>query len=835
MASKSLGTLTIDLIAKVGGFVSGMDKAERASQKWSKQVQKDAAASTVAILSVGTALKAAAVSAGAAGFALLKSTAEQVNATDQWAKSLKISTQELLAWQFAAERAGVQGDQMADIFKDLGDKIGDAILNKSGEAVDALNSLGLSAEKLSKVSPDQQMLAIGEALGKISTNAGKVTILESLGNDLSKLLPLFDNNNEKLKQFIQLAKDYGVAPDPQSIDDLVKVNNLFLDMEAQVKGLKMEIASGLAKVDLSPLQGSLDKVHKVLTDPAVLKGLVDLVSEVAQLAGWLVKAAAAAGELAAKSSNRMAAIGGNIDVNNIDQVAERIEYLQQMISKRSGFYDQGESFAGWLFGKDDSTGKMKAELDSLIAQKNKLLKADTNGGVLPTAVATVTGPDAFGLPPGQTNGKTTPDAGLKKLENAFKATEQSYLRQIALIDTTGKKTAEVTEAQKLQFDIADGKLAGITDRQKTRLEQLATEIDRLNTLKKANIENAKAAAFAAELQNQNDNAKASLNVDIQGAGLGDKERSRMKERLSIEREFLDKQKDLQLQYQSGDITKSLYDTETASLKSAMSERLKIQDDYYQSLDAMQSDWSSGAKDGLADWFNDISDVSGAVSSGVQSSLNGVFDNVTSMLEGNKVSWKSWGISVLQIIEKVALQMAVVSAMGGGSSSSGILGSVASGIAGYFGGGASAGASASNSFSSGAYNNLTFNAKGGVYASPDLSQYSNSIVSSPTLFAFAKGAGLMGEAGPEAIMPLTRAADGSLGVRALGNGGMAPSGSSAPQVYISIDGDGNTKSQSTNGWEQFGSEIGSFVDRRYKENMMRDIRPGGDIWNAMKSR
>lgn len=599
MASKSLGTLTIDLIAKVGGFVSGMDKAERASQKWSKQVQKDAAASTVAILSVGTALKAAAVSAGAAGFALLKSTAAQVSATDQWAKSLKLSTQELLAWQFAAERAGVQGDQMADIFKDLGDKLGDAILNKSGEAVDALNSLGLSAEKLSKVSPDQQMLAIGEALGKISTNAGKVTILESLGNDLSKLLPLFDNNNEKLKQFIQLAKDYGVAPDPQSIDDLVKVNNLFLDMEAQVKGLKMEIASGLAKVDLSPLQGSLDKVHKVLTDPAVLKGLVDLVSEVAQLAGWLVKAAAAAGELAAKSSNRMAAIGGNIDVNNIDQVAERIEYLQQMISKRSGFYDQGESFAGWLFGKDDSTGKMKAELDSLIAQKNKLLKADTNGGVLPTAVATVTGPDAFGLPPGQTNGKTTPDAGLKKLENAFKATEQSYLRQIALIDTTGKKTAEVTEAQKLQFDIADGKLAGISDRQKTRLEQLATEIDRLNTLKKANIENAKAAAFAAELQNQNDNAKASLNVDIQGAGLGDKERSRMKERLSIEREFLDKQKDLQLQYQSGDITKSLYDTETASLKSTMSERLKIQDDYYQSLDAMQSDWSSGAKDGLA--------------------------------------------------------------------------------------------------------------------------------------------------------------------------------------------------------------------------------------------
>ncbi|MDU3351834.1 MAG: hypothetical protein E7E72_17235, partial [Clostridium sp.] len=213
MAGKSLGTLTIDLVAKVGGFVSGMDKAERASAKWSKQVQDDVAKSSAALAGIGAAAIAAGLAVGASGFQLLKSTSRQIAETDRWAKSLQLSTQELLAWQFAAEKAGVSGDQMADIFKDIGDKIGDAVLNKSGEAVDALNALGLSAEKLSKVSPDKQLLAIGESLEKISTNAEKTTILESLGNDLSKLLPLFDNNNQKLKQFIDLAKDYGVAPD----------------------------------------------------------------------------------------------------------------------------------------------------------------------------------------------------------------------------------------------------------------------------------------------------------------------------------------------------------------------------------------------------------------------------------------------------------------------------------------------------------------------------------------------------------------------------------------------------------------------------------------------
>jgi lambda family phage tail tape measure protein len=59
--------------------------------------------------------------------------------------------------------------------------------------------------------------------------------------------------------------------------------------------------------------------------------------------------------------------------------------------------------------------------------------------------------------------------------------------------------------------------------------------------------------------------------------------------------------------------------------------------------------------------------------------------------------------------------------------------------------------------------------GGVQAFAKGGTFTNSIVSQPTLFKFAKGTGLMGEAGPEAIMPLTRGSDGSLGVRAQGTG------------------------------------------------------------------
>ncbi|EPT7052207.1 phage tail tape measure protein [Cronobacter sakazakii] len=807
MAGKSLGTLTIDLIAKVGGFVSGMDKAERASTKWRKQVESDVKAAGSAIAAMVAAATGAAVAASSAGIALLKSTSEQITETDRWAKSLRLSTQELIAWQFAAEKAGVSGDQIADIFKDIGDKIGDAVLNKSGEAVDALNALGLSAEKLSKVTPDKQLLAIGEALGKINTNAEKTNILESLGNDLSKLLPLFDNNNQKLTQFIQLAKDYGIAPDSKSIDDLLKVSQIFQDMEAQANGLKVEIASGLAKVDLSPLQNGLDDLKKTFTDPAVLQGLSDLVGGVASLVGWLGKAASELGRLVEnfQGGQQLAANASRVEIYR------RIKNLEADLNDKGFFADINR------IGMDrDSRRK---ELDELRKRLGDMKDFQTT---LPVNAAGVLGTasSGFKLGSGEVNGKPVTDNSGKKLENTFKATEQNYLRQIALIDTTGKKSFEVTEQQKLQFDIADGKLSGLNETQRQRLEQLATEVDRLNAVKKANEENLKLAEYVANLQRENANASASLNADIIGAGQGDKVRERMREQLDIEREFNEKRSDLQQRYQRGDIKNEAdYDRYNAELDKALSQRLEDYQNYYQQIDQLNADWVSGARDGLANWVDDASNYSQQAASGVQSALSGITNNLVDMLNDNKASWKDWGVSVLKTIEKVALNMALVNGV--------------SAIGSLFSFGASA---AGGSTPSGAYNSaaagIQLNAKGGVYESADLSKFSSSIVSSPTMFAFAKGAGLMGEAGPEAIMPLTRDATGRLGVKALGSGTQSGAGVSVSIGTINFSGGTGGAQGNANAAGAVANQItGAIIDTI--NTQLR--KPGTPLWNATQGK
>lgn len=75
------------------------------------------------------------------------------------------------------------------------------------------------------------------------------------------------------------------------------------------------------------------------------------------------------------------------------------------------------------------------------------------------------------------------------------------------------------------------------------------------------------------------------------------------------------------------------------------------------------------------------------------------------------------------------------------------------------------------------------AKGGVVSGPGISAYSGSIVRSPTVFPFARGIGLMGEAGPEAILPLKRGASGRLGVEVAANDTAA--NDAGPRVTVQV--------------------------------------------------
>lgn len=658
MAGKSLGTLTIDLIAKVGGFVQGMDKAERASQKWSAQVKKDAKEVGASIVAIGAAAATAAVGIGAAGLAVVKNTAQQVTEADRWAKSLKMSTQDLLAWQYAAEQAGLTGDNIADIFKDINDKVGDAVLNKSGEAAQALDTLGLSAEKLSQQSPDKQLLAISSAVQKIPSQAGKTNILESLGNDLSKMLPLFDNNNEKLKQFIQLSKDFGIAPPQEDIDNLVKVNQFFQDIETSVRGLKMEIASGLATVDLSPLQDGLNDIRDVFTDPAILQGLSDLVGEAISLAGVVGRIAGGLGAIATYTRSRIGAVSGNYNAADESDIAQRIEFLNKRGNQSKEQRDELEFLSKRLqFLRAIKSSMTPEEVERGAKGLSSLL---SGMGLSPTD-------NNYKLGKGESNQKITTKSN--PTDNAFKSRLLDLQKQAALIETTGKKTAEVTELEKVNFDITSGNLKALSEAQKEQLRYAAKIIDSKKEELLLNQENAKLAEFVSGLDRQNKIIRQGYDNDLAGRSLGLKDRSRMRELNNIQQDFEYKQADLLKQYQSGDITKSLYESETDALKSALEERLQIQENYYHESDGLRNDWESGISSALSDFADSSTDyyqqaadamtsILGSATDSISEHLYDVISGTESMGEAIKGIFSDLGKSVIKALVDMAAQWIV---------------------------------------------------------------------------------------------------------------------------------------------------------------------------------
>lgn len=366
-----------------------------------------------------------------------------------------------------------------------------------------------------------------------------------------------------------------------------------------------------------------------------------------------------------------------------------------------------------------------------------------------------------------------------------------------------------TELAKLKYQVSQGELATLTESQKQTLLQNAALIDQQKIREQL-------AAYEANLADANASSRASNQAELTGYGQGSRTRERMQEMLRIREEFQQKNVDLQRQYQSGDISEELYRQELALNKRYLDERLRDQEGFYAASDAQRSDWTAGMREGFANWADTASDYASQSADLVNNTMSGLVGNISEALAGNKVDWEDWSKSVLASMQKIILNAMIVnslqSSMGGG----GFLG-------GLFGG------SAGGSTPSGSYNSaasgLQLNAKGGAYASASLSAYSNSIVRSPTYFAFAKGAGLMGEAGPEAIMPLTRSADGSLGVRVTG-AQTSPAGSGEINItqHFTISGNGDAALKQA--MEEAAARGARDGAKKARQDMLSDFQTNG---------
>ncbi|MCM7096321.1 phage tail tape measure protein [Enterobacter kobei] len=390
----------------------------------------------------------------------------------------------------------------------------------------------------------------------------------------------------------------------------------------------------------------------------------------------------------------------------------------------------------------------------------------------------------------------------EKTEDVYKRLIKQQKEQIAL-------QGQNTELAKVKYQVSQGELASLTEAQKKTVLQNAALIDQVKL--REQLRN-----YEANLADSNASTRAANEAQLLGYGQGTRFRERLQEQFNLRKEFEQKNTDLLRQRQAGEIDETFYQQGLALNKRYLEERLRDQEGYYVASDAQRDDWMTGLSEGYANWVDEATDYSSMAADGMKQAMGGAVTTITDMLNGNVDSWKDWGVSVLKIIQNVLVNMAVANGV--------------SSIGSLFSFGASSAATVSSGTAiQNAGANFTFNAKGNVYDSPSLSAYSNGVFQTPQLFAFAKGAGVFAEAGPEAIMPLTRAADGSLGVRAVGTPQVSGGVPSVNFGDINIQG-GSPQASSQGTAGAAGRQLKDAITGAINEQASM---PGSPLWRLIK--
>jgi lambda family phage tail tape measure protein len=642
MASRSLGTLTLDLIAKIGGFTGPLDKASRESQKRMAEIQKSAEKIGIGI---GAGVTAGVVALAALTVSSVKAGAE----ITRFAQVSGASSTEFQKYAAGAKAVGVEQDKLADIFKDVNDKVGDFLLNGGGELQDFFKTIapkvGVTAEQFRNLSGPQALQLFTSSLQKAGLSQAEMTQqMESLANDATLLLPLLRDNGAAFKVLGDTAQQAGAIMDEKTIKATQGLAAAGWLAEQSLAGIKNQVAASL----MPTLSDYADILFGLSQDTASVSLLSDGLNSVLKFTAKTAVGIAYTFELLGKSIAGVAAIVvsafDGVDFSSpIDAIKKISENSSRTASIVGDDLDELDKKYNNLWGRIDqagSSGQASGHLKEI---------ADALSGVGAAAR-----PGTFkALTKDQQDAAKAAEAAAKKLQGVFDTTEEGYERQIELINTSNDARKDATEIAKLQFEIESGKLVGINAQQQKRLEGLASELDGLNKLKQANEDAGKLAAFGNTLKDSNQTIKQGFEVELAGAGSGDKLKERLQADLEIQQDYNKQAADLQKQLNGGDITQELYDKETEMLSEALAERMVIQQDYYNQQDAAQQNWLDGVssawenyKDTATDYQQQAADFTSSV---LEESTSAVSENLKDMLTEHE----SFGDSVMDAASSMA--------------------------------------------------------------------------------------------------------------------------------------------------------------------------------------
>lgn len=416
MANRSLGTLSIDLVAKIGGFTQGLDKAEREATKRAKAIE------TALSGAVGVLAGAASISTFTA---YIKNATDSLDQLNDVADATGSTVESISALEDVARRTGATIDTVESSLVKFNSQLTAA--DGKNEVSRALKQIGVDAEDLKRLDPAEALRQTAVALSKFASDGDKARAVQILfGKSVKEVAPF--------------------------LKDLAEAGEL----NATVTTDQAQAAEKFNK-QIFALQKELSDIARITSLPVIeqLNNFFDSISRKRQAYGSLF-----AGLMDNFRFDQADDVGGNLTktFNEIEAAQKRIARINQ-ISAREGLSDV-------LVKRYETESRELLEQIKLLKQREKylLLNGADPGSNDPAELARRgRAPKGIGVIKDTPKIGKSPVPGIEGIPlDRTEAFRQFELAAQAATDQA-LATARLTDAEKFRIDGLDKMLKAQSD------------------------------------------------------------------------------------------------------------------------------------------------------------------------------------------------------------------------------------------------------------------------------------------------------------------------------------------------------------------------------------
>ncbi|WP_422028524.1 hypothetical protein [Roseovarius sp.] len=285
--ARVVGDIAVEVSADIGPLQRGLRNARGDVSRFGTSAEQMAQRATRATLAMSGAI----IAATAAGAALAHRVGEIGESLTNLSRVAGTTPEKFQEMAAATRSVGIEQEKLADILKDVQDRVGDFLATGGGPMADFFENIapkvGVTAEQFARLSGPEALQLYVSSLEKANLTQSEMTFyMEAMASDLSLMLPLLRDNGREMDRLANEARDAGTILSNETVAGANELNGKLRDIRDEIRG---ELVPAMLSVEDEII--ALADFVRDIGIPA-LQGLIQGAGWAAEKFEWLARAMA---------------------------------------------------------------------------------------------------------------------------------------------------------------------------------------------------------------------------------------------------------------------------------------------------------------------------------------------------------------------------------------------------------------------------------------------------------------------------------------------------------------------------------------------------------------